>query len=343
MTNQGADPDRAAEQLTRMLADLADDPDAPASTVTARSVLEAARAAGQPAIESAAGSVRAGAAPSRQSSGEAGSSPVVDLQQFGAGASAARTKASRRRTALLSLASAAAVAAVAAVVIPMAISGNSGTTSANSAREAPVAAAPSTAAAGSAQQSAAAGSAAAGAADANAAPELATGTEADRPTGASAPAAVVPTGSGGPAGPLSAAGDSCWPPLPDAAAVALTAVLPAGSFSPPTPLTADCGTNPVAGATLVGTAPGTALEVRVSEAAAGRCAVGGGGDAVSCVPSGGGVYLGDSPAGSPTVYVYGNGIEVVVGPPTDGLDPTGSGLTGGQTAAAAQAVLTALS
>ena len=354
MTEQGPAEDRAAEQLTRMLTELANDPDAPASTVTARSVLDAARAAAVGAPDAAPGAGVAG----MDAVDDRPPASVGDLHVQAVKAEAARAKSARRRTTVFSLAAAAAVAAVAAVVIPFAISGNSGTTSANSARDAgPAAAAPQSvagsAAAGAtagdsgqqseaAQESAAA--AAGGGADA-AAPQLDTGADAGRPPpGENAVTSVVPTGVPANPQPTGTVPDSCWPALPESAAAALTAALPAGSFAAPEPLAAGCGPEPVAGAALSGTAtPGTALEVRVSKADPGRCARGDSEAGVRCVPRGDGVYVVTDAGGSPTAYVYANGNEVAVGPPSaDGLTPTGSGLTADQTVAAAQAVLTAL-
>jgi hypothetical protein len=319
-----------AEQLTRMLTDLADDPDAPASTVTAMSVIEAARAAAADAPPPAS---------------------VGDLHLLAVRAEAARTKAAKRRTMLFSLAAAAAVAAVAAVVIPLAVSSNSTTTSANSAKYAtPAAAAAQPAPGASAESPAAAGDSAAGAAPAPetggdaAAPELGTGSVQERPPpGDRAVTSVVPTGTPDTPQLTDTAGQSCWPPLPGAAISALTATLPAGAFQAPAALAAACGPDPVAGAALTGTAPGTSLEVMVSKADSGRCARGDGEAGVRCVLRGDGVYVAEAGGGSATAYVYGNGNEVTVGAASiSGPAAATTGLTDDQTVAAAQAVLGAL-
>ncbi|MEP6563404.1 MAG: hypothetical protein ABJD68_20275, partial [Nakamurella sp.] len=289
-------------------------------------------------------------------------SSVGDLHVLAANAEAARAKAARRRTALFSLAAIAAVAAVAAVVIPITISGNQSTTSANSARDA----APAAAAGPAAPQSAAGGAAelptdaaqnpaaqnpaaqsapAAGGAD-GAAPGLGTGTgtQAERPPpGENAVTGLIPPDVPVGPQPTDTASDSCWPALAEPAIAALTAALPAGAFAAPAPLSAACGPDPVAGAELSGTAPGTSLEVRVSKAESGRCARGDSEAGVRCVPRGAGVYVVTDSGGSSTAYAYGNGDEVAVGPSSSGgLTPTGSGLTADQSVAAAQAVLNAL-
>jgi len=343
--------DQGAEQLTRMLIDLADDPDAPASMVTARTVLEAARAAAGNSVEQLGTGPSTTAGTAAQV--EAAPDTAGDLRVLADRAQAAKTKAARRRTALFSLAAAAAVAAVAAVVIPLAISGNSTTTSANSANDAPAAALAQSAAAPSgpdaqAESQAAAADAAGAApgsgtgAEAGAAPELGTTGDAEGSTGDRALESPVPPGAVNPE-PTDTASESCWPALPPAATVALTATLPAGTFQAPVPLAAACDPEPVAGAAVIGTAPGTALEVRVSKADSGRCANGDGAAGVRCVPRGDGVYLATDDGGSVTAYVYGGGDEVAVGaPPDTGSAPGASGLTTDQTVAAAQAVLAAL-
>jgi hypothetical protein len=339
--------DQEGEQLTRLLTDLADDPDAPASTITARTVLEAARAAATGGTDQRD---RPGAVPQVAAAGAEPAS-VGDMHLLAVRAEAARTKAARRRTALFSLAAAAAVAAVAAIVIPLVNSGNSTTTSANSAQDGALAAASAaeqsvpgapaeSAAAGGAADAGTAPSAGTGAA-AGAAPEVAPGTDGERPPpGDRAVTSLVPTGAPANPQPTDGVAQSCWPPLPAAAEAALMATLPAGAFQAPAPLTAACGPDPVAGAAVTGTAPGTALEVRVSKADSGRCARGDSEAGVRCVQRAEGVYLATDSGGSSTAYVYGNGEEVTVGAPVNsGLTPSTSGLTADQTVAAAQAVL----
>ncbi len=308
-----------ARALTAALTELADDTDAPPSTVTADAVLAAARAPGR---------------------GRNGLTAVP-----GEG----RTAWTRRRTGLVALVAAASLAGIAAIVVPLTLGGLSTNTASNSASEV---------VAGSAAEQSAAGDQAAGANAAGAAPELDSGSAAADASGAaSGPAAVSAPGAsdagqppgGGQAAAAAPSGDpavtqSCWPPLPAAALTALTAALPPGAFAAPVALDGGCARNPVAGAVLPGAVPGTELVVRVVEAAPGACARSAGEAGSRCVASGEDSYTATDPSGGMTVLVYGDGKQVEVGSLTsvDGVPSVPSGLSADQLAAAARAVLGAL-
>ncbi len=324
---QGDDPE--AQTLAGLLADLADDPGAPPSTVTAASVIAAARA----------GQAGQGERPAENE-------PRRGLRVIGGGAAGTP----RRRTGLIALVAAASVAAVAAVVIPLTLNPGSTTTSAESARETVAAAAQSATGSDEAAMQAApappaadlsapaasdvgSGSADSGSANSDAAGSAAGSAEAQ--ADAAAPGATT--------------ADSCWPVLDPTAAAALTSALPAGAFGKPQPLLQACGPDPVAGASLSGTSPGTELVVRVSKTAAGACARASGEAGSRCVAAGGGQsaegeYVGTDAAGAVTAFAYGGGLEVAVGGPTAsaGVPAAPAGLTTAQLQSAAGALLDAI-
>lgn len=341
--------DAAEEQLRRLLTDLADDPDAPESSVSGLSVIAAARATAGSAGQRGA-TVGSGKERTPDDSGAVG-----ELHVLAARADAARGRQQRRRTGLIAVLVAASLAGLAAIVIPVSL--NSGSTTATSAESA-VAGSLSGTVAGSA--AAAAGTAAAepgeAAQDAGPGRDAADSGEAgaaapERPApGPDALTALIPADGVTPPeqAPEGAdlAAESCWPALSSDAAAALTGSLPAGAFGPPTTLTATCGPDPVGGAALVGTTPGTAVVVRVSTAAEGACALGNSEAGVRCAPRGGGVYIATDSAGGAVAFAYGNGNEVVVSaPPAEPgaiSAPPVSGLSADQLVAAAQAVLGSL-
>ena len=294
-------------ELTELLTRLADDPDAPPSSVSALSVIAAARAEARTAATDAMG---------------ASSSDKLPTQP-GTGSTSGRNRPGRRRLFIGGLVAAASLAAIAAVVVPVTMSGNSSNTSADSARVATAANPPA------AEQSAAALAPAPGSAGSSGGAG-ATGSQeaagaADTPADASVAGAA-------------AAATGCWPELTEAASNALLAALPPGEFEGPIPLTADCGPAPVGGAVLTGTEPGTVLVVRVSAAEPGACLAD---IAEPCALQSGDVYLAVDAAGADTAFVYGNGFEVAVGgwPAVGDSVAIGSGLTTDELVAAAQAVL----
>ncbi len=377
MNEHPARPDGAdGEQLSRMLTELADDPDAPPSTVSASSVLAAVRAATvDGSIEDAAGEPDGdvpGTALVVRPRAVVATPPVQGSSEVAVPAGAhhrrhldddlAERRATRRRRGLIGLIAAAAVAAVAAVVIPLAVSRESSTTAADSAVSV---AAGGTAPEGGTPQTGAERPAPGPDAITEIVPIESTpaarapgeSAPAESPPGEGAPGAIAP-GEGEPGG--SAAGDagtiatgdagtpaaqvpaepSCWPALSDQAAAALTGALPAGSFGAPGPLNIDCVADPVAGALL--TAPPTrVLMVQVTKADPGSCARSAGEAAVLCVPRSDGAYVSTNGGGMATAFAYGNGYQVQVGAPNapGTAAPTGTGLTADQLVAAAQAVL----
>lgn len=321
---RSAEPDREPAdpgypELRRALTGLAEDPDAPPSTVSVQSILAAAQA-GTAAQAARAESDDEPNAASRRQPAPPRSATVIELR-------------SRRRPALIALLAAAAVAAIAAVVIPLSLSGSSTSTSADSARvAAPVAGSQQNASAAAAGNDASA--AAAGTAEASAA---ASGG------GAAVAAPSVPGQAAAGVQPSDSVTESCWPPLGAPVEAELSAALPAGEFGPPAALSQGCDADPVGGALLTGLTQRAALVVRVSRAAPGACAVSRGEAGSACTPKGAG-YLGVDAGGGPTAYAYGNGYQVSVGgpPPSAGAIPVPSGLTADQAATAAAAVLGAL-
>ena len=246
----GEGKDREDRTISALLADLADDPEAPPSAVTAASVLAAARAA-----EASGTDLPVDAAAERR------------LRVVGKEGSAGP---SRRRTGLIALLAAASVAAVAAVVVPLSLNTGSTSTSADGAREA----VSTSSAAGAAAMEAAPVPPAADLSAPAAGPDRtgsAAGSDAAGSDAAGSEAAGT-AGSPADAGALASAAATCWPALTPSMAGALSASLPPGAFGEPQPLLQECGADPVAGATLPGTRPGTEQVVRVSKAAAGACA-----------------------------------------------------------------------
>ena len=370
----------AEEQIAKLLSDLADDPDAPPTTVSGLSVILAARAAAR--AEQAApdddvvdgtvehASTEIAVRPSGEIAepaktggelatlGAAGDQSAGARTVLAAQAEAARIRQSRRRTGFIALVAAASLAGIAAVVIPLSLSGGSTTTtSADAARAGAAASAEAANPEGAAAlASAPPGGESTGAADAGseaaagsgpvAGGESAAATPERPPPGPDAITDPVPLDNAAPSRPSTVpAGPTCWPALSEAASTALLAALPPGAFNAPTPLNENCGADPVGGAALAGTAPGTVLLVRVSKAEPGACARGVGEAGVRCVPRGAGVYVSTDGGGTPTAFAYGNGNEVVVGgslPTSSGAAPAASGLSADQLVAAAQAVLGAL-
>lgn len=350
------DHDGAA--LGRLLTDLADDLGAPPSSVSALSVIAAAKApadrasAGPSAAGSVpAGGVPAGGVPAVRSAGPAPDASVGELHVLSVRQDADR-RAKRRRTMIIGGLAAACAVAVAAVVIPIAVSNSSSTTtSAGSAADQTAARAEGAGAADAATSGAAeapAGEDSAG--GAAAAPTIdPSNPDANRPPpGENALSQAVPV-PGVPA-PTDAAGTpdagaaaSCWPALSDPASAALVGALPAGAFGAPGPLGLGCPADPVGGAQSAGTAPDTQLVVRVTRADPGACARSASETGARCVARGGDQYVSND-EGNLSVYAYGNGYEVEVGGrPATGIAPIPSGLTADQLSVAAAAVLGALS
>jgi len=315
--------DPVEQRLASLLADLADDPDAPPSTVSAASVLAAVR-------DQASAADSAGPVPTLDVS--AGSDGTV-------GDGRHRFQG-RRRAVLVGVLAAACLAAVAAVVIPLSLRSSETATSAESALDT---AGDSTVVAGqgapapgqSAADQSAAGSAAGSAVVQP--PEAASG-QADAALPGEPPA---PTDAGGSA--ASSAG-CVWSPLSADAATALTLSLPPGRFAAPGELVAACVAEPVAGARLPDSTGGS-LVVTVVTAKPGACANGSSNiDAteasVRCVSQGSGRYLSTDAAGAQTAYAYADGLEVAVGKDQSGTGlPEGAPLTADQLLAVAQAVL----
>jgi len=325
------DPDE--RRVAALLSDLADDPDAPPTAVSAASVLAAVHA-------KASAADTAGPVPALDVSVGA-TGPVGDGRKRFQG---------RRRMVLVGVLAAACVGAVAAVVIPLALRPSATTTSAESAlNSAQVSSRERTAAAAqggqapdqsAADQSAADQSAAASGPVAAQPPEVYSG-QADAALPTETPASAAAGGN--------AAGSAAcaWSPLSAEAATALTQSLPPGRFAAPGELIAGCPAEPVAGARLLDVTGGS-LVVTVVNAPVGGCASGSTPSAateagIRCVPQGPGLYLATEPTGLQTAYAYANGREVAVG--TDrsatGL-PEGDPLTAEQLLAAAQAVLAAV-
>lgn len=350
--DDGADPAEGAA-LGRLFAQLADDPDAPASSVSALSVIAAAKAGGStatvPAVRAAeVASTDRPAAPDQAGVGEL---HVLSAQRD------AEARARRRRTTILIGLAAACVVAIAAVVVPIALSTSGGTTtSAGSAADTVAGRASTAGAATPPGDSAGAAESDADAQDqglAEAAPSVTVdpaNPDANRPApgenaltqtvpapGGAVPSGAAPTGSG-PGG----AATSCWPALSDASSAAVVGSLPAGAFGSPGRLGLGCPSDPVAGAELAGTAPDTQLVVRVIRADPGACAQSASETGARCVARGGDQYVSND-AGNLSVYAYGNGYEVEVGGrPATGIAPIPSGLTADQLSAAAAAVLATL-
>jgi len=310
--------DPGEQRLASLLAELADDPDAPASTVTAESVLAAVRA---------------------QSGTAAAGVVVVD----------GRKRFRGRRGVVVGLLAAACVAAVAAVVIPLSLRSSETTTSAESASATDQGSAQSRNAssevfaaqsATAPQQSAADLSAPAAGSMAAVAPGVASG-QSDAGLPGEPPAPTEPEVSTSVAG-------CAWSPLSTASASALTASLaqsfPAGRFGAPGPLIAPCPAEPIAGARLPD-ATGGSLVVTVITAQPGACASGSSTtdvteSGVRCVSQGSGRYLSTDTGGEQTAYAYGGGLEVAVGKDLLGTGlPAGAPVGADQLLAAAQAVL----
>ncbi len=357
--------------LGRLLTDLADDPGAPPTSVSALSVIAAAKSGARsadapPDADGAAGATTALPAvrPGAEPAVPAGSPPatVGELHVLSAAQDAER-RAKRRRTGWIAGLAAACAVGVAAIVIPLAVSNSGSTTSAGAARDTSAAAAQSAATqagdaaaavptAGSAEGAPGAADQGSGASDQGQGGEAPSVTvdpsnpDANRPPpGQDALTQTVPVPGGtaptdGPAG--GGVTTSCWPALPDAASAALVGALPAGAFGAPGLLGLGCPAGPVAGASLTGTAPDTQLVVRVTHAEPGACAQSASETGARCVARGGDQYVSND-AGNLSVYAYGNGYEVEVGGrPATGIAPIPSGLSADQLSAAAAAVLGAL-
>jgi len=343
----GLDPDE--QRLASMLADLADDPEAPPSTVTVASVLAAVRAQAPaadasgplPALDVSVPHVSAADVPVPDV-------PVPDVPVLdgaaGSGGSVVDGRHrfhGRRRAVLVGVLAAACLAAVAAVVIPLSVR-SSNTTSAESALNTIADTASVAGQAGEVPgQSASDLSVPAAAGSVPAQPPV--------PAGSGLADAAVPdqplppeAAGGSAAGSLACA----WSPLSVGATAALTRSLPSGRFGAPGELIAGCAAEPVAGARLPDSTGGS-LVVTVVTAKPGACASGSSNlDAtetgVRCVSQGPGRYLSTGTGGAQTAYIYGNGLEVAVGKDQSATGlPEGAPLTADQLSAAAQAVLTA--
>lgn len=346
--------DDPQERVRQLLTDLADDPDAPESSVSGLSVIAAARASAGGSQLTRVATVSTGKELDRADLD--GSASAGELHVLAVQADAARGRTQRRRTGLIALAVAASVAGIAAIVIPLSV--NSGSTTSTAADSAVAGALSGPAASGTA--AAAAGTAEgvqpgdaaqdSGQGMDSAAPEAGAAAPERPPPGPDALTELVPldgvTPPAQPPGATEPAAASCWPALSEDAATALAGALPAGAFGSPTTLYATCGPDPVGGATLVGTAPGTALAVRVSKAEAGACAQGNSEVGVRCIARDGGVYVATDSGRAPVAFAYGNGNEIVVSGPPAELGaisaPPVSGLSADQLVAAAQAVLGAI-
>ncbi len=361
-SNDVDDFDGAA--LGRLLTDLADDPDAPPTSVSALSVIAAAKS-GAPSADAPPAADGAGATtalpairPAAEPAVPAGSPPatVGELHVLSAAQDAER-RAKRRRTGWIAGLAAACAVGVAAIVIPLAVSNSGSTTSAGAARDTSAAAAQSAATqagdAAAAVPTAGSAEGAPGAADQGQGGEAPSVTvdpsnpDANRPPpgqDALTQTVPVPGGTAPTEGPAAGGGvtASCWPALPDAASAALVGALPAGAFGAPGLLGLGCPADPVAGASLTGTTPDTQLVVRVTHAEPGACAQSASETGARCVARGGDQYVSND-AGNLSVYAYGNGYEVEVGGrPATGIAPIPSGLSADQLSAAAAAVLGAL-
>ena len=331
----GPELDADGERLASLLADLADDPDAPPSTVTAESVLAAVRAQ---ALSADAAAPVSGADVASRTDGSAGSRSDGEVSGggvSGGGVVDGRKRFQARRALLVGVLAAACLAAVAAVVVPLSLRSSETVTSAESALDT---AAESNAVAGQAGEvplQSAADLSAAGSSAAQA-PEAA-GGQAD----AALPSAPAPAEAGG-----SAAGSPVctWSPLSADAAAALTQSLPPGRFGAPGELIAACAAAPVAGA-LLPDSTGGSLVITVSNAKPGACSSGSSNldvteTGIRCVSQGSGRYLSTDAGRGQTAYTYANGLEVAVGKNRSGTGlPEGSPLTADQVLAAAEAVL----
>ena len=320
------EPDGDGARIAALLSEVADDPAAPPSSVTAMSVIAAAKAAAkaEPATSLSAPPVDTVDPAEKESS-----APTGELIEF---------RPRRRRFALAGLVAAASLAGLSALVISLTVTGGSSTsTSADGARaaSAEIASSPDSPAAADLAPAPAAGGSAG---------ELNPPREqeaAGAPGDASVAAGASAAAGSGPAADTVAAG--CWPELSDPALAALTDALPPGAYGPPQSLTADCEPGAVGGALLPGTADGTVLVVRVSAAAPGAC-VSDTNNGTACVAKGNDVYVASDESGSRVVYVYGNGRQVVVsGWPASGDSVAiASGLNAEQSVTAAEAVLGAV-
>lgn len=322
-------PDDDAGWLSALLTDLADDPQAPPSTVSPLSVIAAARRpSGDHAVDPVVGD-RPGSAATEPAATAAGATDDGSVTEL---------RARRRRRVLAGLVAAACLFGVGVVVIPLALNSTPSVTSsavdANRLAEAATAASAAPAqpepgpAAPESEAALAQGSAAAeGGAPQSGAPEP--GGEQDSP-GFAASSPEADTGladAGGLAG--------CWPPLDDAATAALRAALLAGAFGAPVPLVDVCEPAAIAGAVLAGGVPDSGVVVRVTAAEPGACIT-----AVGCVAVDGG-YVATDASGNPVGYAYGNGYQVAVGGSTVQAS-AGSGLSAAQLMTAAQELLAAL-
>lgn len=348
--------------LGRLLTDLADDPDTPPTSVSALSVIAAAKAAtsgGSPEFGDRLPVVPTSRAPAVPSSGpvataSAGAPASVGDLHVRSVRQDAERRAARRRTMLFGGLAAACAVAIAAIVIPIAVSNSSSTTSSSAAADQSAARAESAgtaAAASSAEAGAGAGAGAEqdGGGAAAAVPTIdPANPDADRPPpGESAlsealpvPGAPTAGGEGTDTGGGPAA--SCWPALSDGSTAALVGALPADAFGEPGLLGLGCPTDPVGGAQLAGTAPDTQLVVRVTRADPGACARSASETGARCVARGADQYVSND-AGNLSVYAYGNGYEVEVGGrPATGIAPVPSGLDADQLSVAAAAVLGSL-
>ncbi len=328
--------------------DVPDVPDAPGPGDSGDGIVESPAATQLPAVRSAALPVAAQQA-DRTTTGEL---HVLAVRQD------ADRRTRRRRNGLIGGLIAACAVGVAAIVVPLTVSNSGSNTSA-----APDAAARASAetAAANAGGTAAGGTVAAGTGAPAAEAEQDIGAEAN-PTGGAGTATVDPsnpdanrpppgegaltevlpvpegvaptdTGTGG------GVAVSCWPALSAAAAAALVGSLPDGAFGPPGLLGLGCPADPVAGASLAGTAPDTQLVVRVIRAEPGACAQSASETGARCVARGGDQYV-TNDSGNLSVYAYGNGYEVEVGGrPATGIAPIPSGLSADQLSVAAAAVL----
>jgi hypothetical protein len=352
------DPDE--QRLASMLADLADDPDSPPSTVTVDSVLAAVRAQAPAADASgrlpaldvsvphvSAADVPVPDVPVPDVPAQVGAVPDVPVQDGAAGSGGSVVDGrhrfhGRRRAVLVGVLAAACLAAVAAVVIPLSVR-SSNTTSAESALNT---IADTAAVAG--QTGKVPGQSAADLS----APEAAAGSvpaQPPVPAGSGLADAAVPDQPLTPeaAGGSAAGSAACaWSPLSVGATAALTRSLPSGRFGAPGELIAGCAAEPVAGARLPDSTGGS-LVVTVVTAKPGACASGSSNlDAtetgIRCVSQGPGRYLSTGTGGAQAAYIYGNGLEVAVGKDQSATGlPEGAPLTADQLFAAAQAVLTA--
>ena len=341
----GPELDADGERLASLLADLADDPDAPPSTVTAESVLAAVRAQ---ALSADAAAPVSGADVASRTDGSAGSRSDGEVSGggvSGGGVVDGRKRFQARRALLVGVLAAACLAAVAAVVVPLSLRSSETVTSAESALDT---AADSNAEAGQAGEAPRQSAADQSAADLSAADLSAAGSSAAQApeaaggqADAALPSAPAPAEAGG-----SAAGSPVctWSPLSADAAAALTQSLPPGRFGAPGELIAACAAAPVAGA-LLPDSTGGSLVITVSNAKPGACSSGSSNldvteTGIRCVSQGSGRYLSTDAGGGQTAYTYANGLEVAVGKNRSGTGlPEGSPLTADQVLAAAEAVL----